>query len=72
MCVKIHFVKQEQYKNQDLYCYLGDGDGPFRLTKIRQLSVKSNRIVQFLLLFLKNLCKPDFFGREIVDSLRLV
>lgn len=35
MSVKIHFVKQEQYKNQDLYCYLGDGDGPFRLTKIR-------------------------------------
>lgn len=35
MCAKIHFVKQKQYKNQDLYYYLGGGGGPFRLTKIR-------------------------------------
>lgn len=25
MCAKIHFVKQKQYKNQDLYYYLGGG-----------------------------------------------
>lgn len=24
MCVKIHFVKQKQYKNQNLYYYLGE------------------------------------------------